>query len=33
MDALALVAGIGDAIIDSEATPAGAHQEGPHDPA
>jgi hypothetical protein len=33
MDALALVAGIGDAIIDSEATPAGAHQEGPDDPA
>src|SRR4026207_2519475 len=33
MDALALVAGIGDAIIDSEATPAGAHQGGAGDPA
>jgi hypothetical protein len=33
LDALALVAGVGDAIIDSDAAPAGAHEEGLHDPA
>ena len=30
LDALALVAGVGDAILDSDAAPTGAHEEGLH---
>ena len=33
LDALALVAGVGDAVIDSDAAPTDAHEEGLHDPA
>jgi hypothetical protein len=33
LDALALVAGVGDAVIDSGAALASPHEKGPHDPA